>query len=278
MQTRTLSALRWLAAPLLALPLWTGTAQASDSARCADPDAAPSEAVRACDRLLASGRLSVREQARALVNQGAAWIALGSYSQAITAFNSAERRDPRIHLIYTNRGYAHARLNQLDDALADYGRALAMQPGDPLALMERGALLLRMGRAKEALADFDALLRRAPQDADVRFNRALALTALGRTEDAVRALTRLTVSAPGDAAVWMELGRARMASDPATAIKDLTEAIRLAPEWAEAHMLRGQIYDGLGQTARADRDFLRAYELGYQSGWLTERVAGIRNR
>ncbi|MEL6236085.1 MAG: hypothetical protein AAFR46_16945, partial [Pseudomonadota bacterium] len=36
-----------LAATLLALSLWTGAAQASDSTRCADPDAAPSEAVRA---------------------------------------------------------------------------------------------------------------------------------------------------------------------------------------------------------------------------------------
>ncbi|MEM9049819.1 MAG: tetratricopeptide repeat protein [Pseudomonadota bacterium] len=263
---------------VLACGLPPATLRADDAALCANADEAPGEAVHACDRLLNSGRLDTGEQARALVNQGAAWIVLGSYSQAVTAFNSAERRDPRIPLIYTNRGFARARLGQFDQALADYDRAIAMRPRDPLSLMERGGLLLRMGRAELALADFDALLRLTPNDPDARFNRALALLTLGRTGAAERTLRQLAISNPNDAAVWMELGRARATSDPVTALRDLAQAIRLKPEWAEPHMLRGRIHDRAGRTREADQDFLRAYELGYQSAWLTERVAGIPTR
>ena len=47
------------------------------------------------------------------------------------------------------------------------------------------------------------------------------------------------------------------------AIKDLDEATRLNPQYAVGYYLRGLIYEELGKSKEAERDFKKAKELGF---------------
>lgn len=270
-------------APLLAATLFLAAilpdgapAQDRDLRVCADPDAPAQSVVQACTRALESGRLRREASARALVNLGAAQAELGNLSPALAAYDEAARRDPRLFDIYPNRAWVLERLGRIADALGDYDRALAMKPQDAVTLIGRGNLLLRRGEAAKALADFDRALASEPRNVEARFNRALAAAALGRRAEAVRDLSALLAERPDDAAAWLERARIRAADEPERALADATNAINRAPEWAEAFVVRGRILDQQGRRAEADRDFLRAFELGYQAGWLTERITALR--
>jgi tetratricopeptide (TPR) repeat protein len=260
-------------AAALALPAPAG---AKDAETCADPDARPAEAAQACQRLLDGGTLDTRAEARVWFNLGSALLALGSTTQAVRAFDDAALRDPRLIAIYPSRAWALEKLGRIEDALADYHRALAMRPGDAVSLIGRGNLYLRNGAPDRAWKDFDAVVRRDPKDVDALFNRGLAASALGRVRDAVRDFTQVLAQRPDDLAALLERARARLASEPGPAMADATLAIGRAPEWAEAHVLRGQALDALGRKAEADRDFQRAFDLGFRAQWLTERVAALR--
>jgi tetratricopeptide (TPR) repeat protein len=271
--------IRSLAAPLAALLATAALpvlAASADVATCADPEAQPQTAVQACTQAIRSGNLDSRETARALVNLASAHIALGNFTPALKALDDAARRDPRLQPVFANRAYVNERLGLIDAALSDYGRALAMEPGDAVSLIGRGNLLLRQGRPELALQDFDAAVQRDRRDLDAIFNRGLAWSALGRPGEAVRDFSAVIAQRPDDAGAWLERGRAQARLEPKRGLADLDQAIRLRPEWAEAYALRGQLLDGEGRTKEADRDFLRAFDLGYQAAWLTERVAKMR--
>ncbi|WP_118135105.1 tetratricopeptide repeat protein [Oceanicella sp. SM1341] len=257
----------------LGLPL---TARASDIDMCADASLRPQTSAQACARALESGNLDTAEQARALVNQAMAFAAYDNLGRALQALDEAARRDPRLFAIYPNRAWVHQRMGDHDAALADYDRALAMKPADRDALFGRGGLYLRRGEAEKAVADFDAVLRHDGRDTDALYNRGLALAAAGRTADAVQDFTAVLRAHPEDAHAWLERGRARARTEPQQALDDVGQAIRRAPESPEGYVLRGQILDANGQADAANRDFLRAFELGYQAGWLTERVTRLR--
>jgi tetratricopeptide (TPR) repeat protein len=267
--------MRLLAACLATLPV-PSLAADRQALTCADREAKPADAVAACQSVLAGGSLDTPARARAYVNLGSAQIALGNYSAALRAFDEAALRDPRLVAIYSSRAYALEKLGRIEDALADYHRALAMRPIDAVSLIGRGNLYLRHGAPDRAWKDFDAVVGRDPTDVDALFNRGLAASALGRVKDAVRDFTSVLAQRPDDMTALLERARARLATEPGPAVADATMVIGSKPEWAEAYVLRGHAFDRLKRKAEADRDFLRAFELGYQAQWLTERVAALR--
>ena len=54
-----------------------------------------------------------------------------------------------------------------------------------------------------------------------------------------------------------------LAGDLDSALKDLSKTIELKPEFAIAYMARGKIYDSFGDSKKAQADFKKAKELGY---------------
>jgi Flp pilus assembly protein TadD len=56
---------------------------------------------------------------------------------------------------------------------------------------------------------------------------------------------------------------------------DFAKAMELDPFWPDPYVARGQLLDRQGDEEAANRDFRRAFELGYQSEWLTQRVQSI---
>jgi len=69
-----------------------------------------------------------REQARALLRDGAAWLQEGNFERARARFLEAVRVDPGLPEAYNGAGVTHRMRNDLAGALRWYKRALAVDP------------------------------------------------------------------------------------------------------------------------------------------------------
>ncbi len=125
------------------------------------------------------------------------------------------------------RGWSAFDEGDLDDALGLALTALRRHPDQPDALLLRGACRVERGEPGEALADLDRAAAAAAQ-AELRFFRGLALYDLARTDEARG---------------------------------ELEQALRLEPEWCDAHYELARVLDHLGDTPGARRHYRRAHEL-----------------
>jgi tetratricopeptide (TPR) repeat protein len=266
-----------LAATLLVLA--AGGAQAqfdSGNARdCADPNIAAAMAERACSAELTLN-LPSGTRARLLANRGGARLDLGRNLAALDDFDKALAIEPSMFVAMTGRARALIGMGQWQAGIAQFDAALEQKPNDVNALMGRGAAHLSLGDAAAALVDFDKAARIAPRDLDVRYNRGVAKLKLDDKTGAAADFSAVIQAEPGDAAAYLMRARTRIGVRDPLALADFGRAVALDPEWAQAWFERGQQFERMGRVEDANRDFRRAYELGYEDRWLQERILSMR--
>ena len=229
----------------------------------------------ACNLALETGYVSAGARARILANRGGAWLDLGKNLSALSDFEDALAIEPTLLVAMTGRARALIALGRRVEGVAQFDAALAQNPRDVNALMGRGAAHLSMGNAQAALADFDAALRVAPDDLDARYNRGSAKLALGDATGAAADFTAVIRVDPSDAGAHLMRARTRIGVMDPLALADYQRAVALNPEWGRAWFERGRQFDRMGRTEEANRDYRRAYELGYQDPWLQERILSM---
>ena len=129
---------------------------------------------------------------------------LGKIEEAQAAYFRSLSTDPL--LTEASRRIASLQIarNEADQALARLDQTLESTPGDAEALLLRGRAHLVLGHVAPALADLKAAAVRLPNRPDVHFNLALALEA---------------------------------ARQPGDAFKEAQQALKLAPDYADARDL-----------------------------------------
>jgi len=266
-----------LAAALLVLA--TGAAQAQpntgNAADCANPSIPAERAERACSAELTLLGLPSGTRARLLANRGGARLDLGRHLAALDDFDQALAIEPSMFVAMTGRARALVGMGQWRAGIAQFDAALEQKPNDVNALMGRGAAQLNAGNAEAALADFDKALRAAPRNLDARYNRGAAKLQLGDKTGAATDFSAVIAGEPTDAGAHLMRARTRIGEQDQLALADLQRAVALAPEWAQAWFERGKQFDRMGRTEYANRDFRRAFELGYKDRWLQERILAI---
>ena len=180
----------------------------------------------------------------------------------------------------------HQRAGRLAEAEALYRSVLAAESGHGQALYLYGLLLLKSGRSHDAaailglaavarpahtgtsvyfaralLADDRAaealpvtvrLLVARPDHPEAAFLRGTALNALGKPALAIASFKRALLHDPGHAAACLNLGNANVDIDRwDDAERYCREAIRLAPDLAEAHASLGFILTSRGRLDEA---------------------------
>jgi len=83
---------------------------------------------------------------------------------------------------------------------------------------------------------------------------------------------------PEDAEAHLYRAEARAGAGDAAALTDYDRAVALRPDWGLARYWRGRHHLRTGAEAEANRDFLRAYDLGVTDRWLVERVEALGAR
>lgn len=185
------------------------------------------------------------------------------YQGAISSLEAATREDPRLFWGWFQLGRCHDALAQSADAERCYTVCVALWPNSGQAYYHRGLARFRNNDYSQALADFDQVVRflpglagvyvargearlglNDPAGAATEFTRALGTAAdeahalLGRSK--ARLLSGDTDGARVDLAAglaakpktedgWVARGMARLPGDPAGALADYDEALKLAP-------------------------------------------------
>ena len=267
MRVRALSMLTALLAwPVFAAPL-------DEFVRiCGDANAPAHEVAQFCQKALDTGKLRPGATAQVRVTMGAALYALGRYPSAVAAYSAAIETLPELIPAYINRAQAYEKTGQVRLALQDYQRVLDMDPGEPDAYLGRGVLMLARGNPEQALFDLGQVIALRPGWSSAYFNRGLAALSLGDWGLAEQDFSTVINRTPRDAGAHLNRAKARAGRGALNAVEDFDMAINLSPEWAAAWFERGRYLDNAGDCEGANRDLLRAYDLGYNDPWLVQRV------
>lgn len=249
--------------------------RSGNASECADPGVSAERAELACSAALKILNQPPGTVARLLANRGGARLDLGRDLAALSDFDQALEIEPSMFVAMTGRARALIGLGRGDEGIAQFDAALAQRPDDVNALMGRGAAHLARGDAAAALADFDHAARRAPGDLDALYNRGVAKLRLDDMPGAAEDFSAVIAGDPNDAGAHLMRARTRIGVRDPLALADFGRAVALDPEWAQAWFERGKQFDRMGRTEEANRDFRRAFELGYQDRWLHERILAM---
>src|SRR6266852_3068097 len=166
-------------------------------------------AIRLATQALASGELSLEDQAIAFYNRGVTWEKKKELERAIADFNEAIRLNPHYVPAFYDRGVTWEKKKDYDRAIADYNEAIRLNPKYALAFNNRG---IAWGEKKDydrAIADYNEAIKLNPKGALAFNNRGNA---------------------------WYEK------KDYDRAIADYSEAIRLNPQFADVFGNRGHAW------------------------------------
>jgi len=100
-------------------------------------------------------------------------------------------------------------------------------------------------------------------DGAAMLDRAQRFVTAGKVPRAISVLTRTIVLDPNFWQAHELRGRLRATQgEYVEALKDFSEAIRLAPRERHLYFLRAQVYDHIGQNVLAQQDYEAAHRLG----------------
>lgn len=112
-----------------------------------------------------------------------------------------------------------------------------------------------------ALVSADRAVGLTPSDPDAHFARAIALTFDGRAGEAIKEYERAASLRPRDYYLWLSLGAARdQSADAKGVLAAYTEAVRLAPDYAQPHWQLGNVLLRSGRRDEAFVELRRAAE------------------
>jgi tetratricopeptide (TPR) repeat protein len=165
-------------------------------------------------------------------------VRLGRFDQAAADAEELVRLEGSNANAYVWRALAYLMLNQGERSSADLSKAVELDAQSNWARTVQGVTLLAMGRAAEAIPVFDGVLERSPDLIPARLGRAAAHAASG---------------------AFMQ------------AVADVSKAIDLKPEDADAWAIRGDYYSALGDFNAAVSDFDKAMSIAGQTPVLAMR-------
>ncbi len=242
-----------------------------DAVRCADPDSAVGAAVRACTRLLDSGRYDAKGRAAWLANRGLHQQRAGNYEEAIRDFTAAIGLLPDDIGLYLSRGATYGISGDLDAAVIDFDKVLAIDPRSGLAYMNRATALEKKGDYVRSAQDYDKAIELAPENWIAWDGRCWLRAILGTQLEAALADCEKALEMRPDAAntlntrgfVLFRMGRF------GDAIASYDESLRLDPTVASSYYIRGLARTALGEDAGEDLAKANGIEPG-----VRDRYAG----
>ncbi len=138
------------------------------------------------------------------------------------AIDTGQLRPTARAQVSVNLSIGYLDLGEYNSALKAANQAVKAKPDLVVGLLNRARVYEKLKRLDEAATDYQAAIRIDRNSAEAYFGRGVMLLTHG---------------------------------DPYRAVKDLTQAITLAPDWGPARFNRGLAYLQIGQHTRADGDF-----------------------
>jgi len=166
--------------------------------------------------------------------------------------------------LYANIGTIHRNHNRLDEAEKVYEQALRLRPDYADVCMELGTIQLLRGRAAEAAAYYRRALEMRPDNAKAYHNLGVVAWNQGQTDRAIELFRQTLRIHPYNvktryflALALLKNGRLQEARDALLKEAQLDSEPR---DLARVHWKLGEIYNQLGQSARAIEHYEKALQ------------------
>lgn len=227
------------------------------------------------------------EDARAHYWLGRFFLETKSPAAARACFERSLKIDRAASQTRLGLGLALELLGETDAALAAFDAVLRAEPRSPLALLGRARCLYRKQQTESALAAVLEAGRHGAADADRRgfhWIRSRIYRALGRDAEAEQDEQTL---AGIEAGFNQRLARFRDLVEQAEQFRQegnrrmVVEALEMAlriEENRDALVRLGDTYAEMGRYAEAERCFVRAGQIGPETGEITRRLRLLRER
>jgi len=176
-----------------------------------------------------------RQVATEYFDLGNAYVELGRYEKAVTAFQSAVQLDPSFVKAQYNLALAYVRVKRTDDAVVILKRLLSSDPQNTQVLSALGWSYHLAGREEDALAQYSTVTSLSPADQNALYNSAIILWKLSRLHDAMDKLGLLLSRAPEDTDALFAAGSILLALDqPSDSADMLSRYLDKKPKDTEA--------------------------------------------
>jgi tetratricopeptide (TPR) repeat protein len=175
----------------------------------------------------------------------------GQDAESIVSLTVAIAERPTAYERYLDRGLAFARLGRLESAFKDFDRCVRLNPGFAHGFSNRGMVLAKMGDHRAAVADFSRAIELWPRQPKFWFLRADAKRSLNDVAGAEEDETKGRNAVPNDAEGWVALALRRLDADPAGALRDLDEALKLDAHCRDALQNKAAAYDRLNRPVES---------------------------
>lgn len=209
----------------------------------------------------------VPPDARAAYDRAMKAVGGGRAEDALDELKRALSIYPKYARALNDLGVLYLKLDRLDEAAETLARAAKINRRFYFPRLNLGVVLGRQGKYAEAVEVLGKLHGESPSFPGLISTYADALVGAGQAARAKKLL--------GDALAGNELERAAQVEaryklgviltreeDYAAAVAELEKAVKLDPDAANVHLLLGGALMQLKRPADAERELLRAYELG----------------
>lgn len=222
---------------------------------------------------------NVPEKAGAAYKRAMASVSAGKIENAISELQQAISLYPEYVRAYNDLGVIFMKLERLDEAAVVFRKAAGISKRFFYPRMNLGMVLNRQEKFKEAVEILGPLYEENHGMLEVRLAYANALSGAGQTIEAEKIyqpiLQLKDLPAVTKATVHFKIGFGLNRQGKfAEAVSEFDKAIALSPEIANAHMHLGGALMQLQQGERAERELLRAYELGRESAAGAQLLLG----
>ena len=227
---------------------------------------------------VASLESNVPAKARAAYKRALDSINEGQFDSAILSLKEAIHEYPEYVRALNDLGVVFMKLDRLDESAATLRQAIRISNRFFYSRMNLGIVLSRQGKYNEAVEVLGQLYSENRGMLEVRLACVKALEGAGKLPDAEK-LYRSTLEATGISAevradLQFYLGVVlNREGKYAEAVVELEKALAL-DEAANSHLQLGGALMQLQDLARAERELLRAYELGGRAAGAAQLLLG----
>ena len=168
----------------------------------------------------------------------------------------------------TSYGYFLIQQERLDEAEPVCERCVERYPNNYHSFLMRGFLLSKQGKIDESIKNYQQCLELNPTQLRPMLMQGITYFVSERFEEAVEVLLALKKKNPKDWFGVMTLGQAyAKLGQHKKAIEEFTIVLDLVDDYGTPYAERAYSYEAIGEAAKAESDFEKAKELGWDESW-----------
>ena len=210
--------------------------------------------------------------AKLYLKRGRDYLMIRKFPEAIADFTKAIQLNDDLDAAYFGRGMAHGRNRDLDKGIADLSVYIRRNPESSMAYTKRGVRFIWKEDFKNARKDLSMAVSLDDTNAEAHDDLGVVLAQSGELDAALKHFLRARALEPGYQKVHHNLAMVYyLAGDLARALPSVDTSLRLRPQNRSSLLLKGNILEGLGRAAEAEK--LREQAEFLSEGNWSERSA-----